>query len=134
MSQLLIELLTNITSELIQLLGISAAPLLVLIFFRVFRIPRLSSMPDMNLEVSVMNASCDAIHGEIQRQLEVLVLTYYGQDFVLPGGLTYFYLATAIHHNSRVLADLAPIYQSLSTLGIQSPEFQEVIALIQNSF
>lgn len=133
MNELVIQLLTDITSELIELLGISAAPLLVLVFFRIFRIPRLNSLPDMNLEVSVMNASCDAIHGEIQRLLAELVHTYFGHDFVLPANLSYFDLATTVHHSSRVLADLAPIYQSVSTLGMESPEFQQVLALIQNN-
>lgn len=131
MTNHLFENLTQLTSQLINIIGLSASPLIVLIMYQVFRTRGLSDMTDVQLENRVWNTGYNTIYAQIQSNIHESVLSFYGENFQLPPPLTFYQLAMSVHNNSRSLENLLPIYRKISELGTQSPEFQQVSEMIQ---
>ena len=131
MNELLFMSLTHISSELINLIGVAASPLIVLITYQVFRTRGFAGMPDVEIQNKVLDISFETIHAQIEKHLHTSVLHFYGDHFILPPGLTFSHLAMSIHNNSRTLEQILPIYRNISEFGLQSAEFHQVVEMIQ---
>lgn len=76
--------LTHISSELINLIGVAASPLIVLITYQVFRTRGFAGMPDVEIQNKVLDISFETIHAQIEKHLHTSVLHFYGDHFILP--------------------------------------------------
>lgn len=120
------QFLSDMTREILMIVGVSYIPLIVLI---IFRAGGLRGLTENNMAERLGDLCFDTIKEQINNKLEELLRVYFGPNFRLPPGLTI--QEVGIHQDLESLEQLLTIFKNLTEFGVQSTEF---LLILQHFF
>lgn len=124
MSDAILQFLSEMTSEILTVLGLAYIPLVTLI---IFRAGRLRGLNEENMAERLGDLCFDTLKEEINDKLQELL---HNNNLNLPPGLTIQDLAAHLHKDSENLNQLLTILRNLAEAGVQSAEFQQILNFI----
>ncbi|KAK7298232.1 hypothetical protein VNO77_47144 [Canavalia gladiata] len=113
MSSDVLQILVDISTDILIILGLSYLPLVILIGFRAGQMRGLTAD---NMSERLWDLCFDTLKEQISDKMEELLLIV---NLELPPGLAIQDLATHLHHDSESLEQLLTILKNLTELGIR---------------
>jgi hypothetical protein len=129
-NSILLEFLTDMVREIFVVGGFSLV-FIRLIVILINRAGHLRGLTEDNLPERVTDLCYDTIKSQIFEELEKLLRLYCETAQIpMPSTVRIRDLAACLHHDAEALDLLLPILKNLTEVGLQSPEFQQVLLLL----
>lgn len=126
MSDALLNLLVEIASHIITLIGLAYIPLVTVIIFRAVR---LRGLNEENMADRLMDLCFDTLREEMEKQIDRCLKLYFCPNYILPEEKTLKDILFYINDYEN-LDELLTIIKNLSEKGIESIEFDQILLFL----